>query len=91
MKRTKKELMGILVKRYIQVVLQDGSVHNGYIGNPEDFNGEDMPEEMVLINGLLRDVVHVSDVVDVSFPKREDTTEIPIVDTISMAKYRDEN
>lgn len=91
MQRTKKELMEILVRRYIQVVLKDGSVHNGYIGNPEDFKGEDMPEEMVLINGLLRDVVHVADVVDVSFPKREDTTEIPIVDTISMAKYRDEN
>ena len=47
-----------------------------------------MPETMILINGLLRDVVHVADVVDVSFPTRENTTEIPIVDTISMAKYR---
>ena len=88
MKRTKKELMAILVKRYIQVVLKDGSVHNGYIGNPQDFKGEDMPETMILINGLLRDVVHVADVMDVSFPKRENTTEIPIVDTISMSKYK---
>ena len=88
MKRTKKELMEILIKRYIQVVLKDGSVHNGYIGNPQDFKGEDMPETMVLINGLLRDVVHVADVIDVSFPKRENTTDIPIVDTISMAKYK---
>ena len=47
-----------------------------------------MPETMILINGLLRDVVHVADVVDVSFPKRENTTDIPIVDTISMAKYK---
>ena len=62
MKRTKKELMAILIKRYIQVVLKDGSVHNGYIGNPQDFKGEDMPETMILINGLLRDVVHVADV-----------------------------
>lgn len=88
MARTKRELMRILVKKYIQVVLKDGSVHNGFIGNPADFQGEEMPETMVLINGLLRDVVHVADVVDVCFPKREDTTDIPIVDTISMAKYR---
>ena len=47
-----------------------------------------MPETMVLINGLLRDVVHVADVIDVSFPKRENTTDIPIVDTISMSKYK---
>lgn len=50
MKRTKKELMAILIKRYIQVVLKDGSVHNGYIGNPQDFKGEDMPETMILID-----------------------------------------
>lgn len=88
MKRTKKELMAILIQRYIQVVLKDGSVHNGYIGNPEDFRGEDMPDTMILINGLLRDVVHIADVVDVSFPKRENTTEIPIVDTISLSKLK---
>lgn len=88
MKRTKKELMAILIRRYIQVVLKDGSVHNGYIGNPEDFKGEEMPETMILINGLLRDVVHIKDVVDVSFPKREDTTEIPIVDTISLPRSK---
>ena len=32
-----------------------------------------------LINGLMRDSIEVARVVDVEFPKREDTTQIPIV------------
>lgn len=75
---TQQELLKALTRRFIQVTLADGSVHAGYIGNPEDFK-EEMPEEMVLINGLLRDCVQVSQVVDVQFPAREETTSIPVV------------
>ena len=86
----KTQLMQILTKRFIQVTLDDGSVHAGYIGNPEDFQGTEMPSQMVLINGLLRDVIDLSRVTDVNFPKREDTTEIPIMDTVSMKNVDDD-
>lgn len=79
MEKTEAELRKILTQKFIQVTLTDGSVHAGYIGNPEDFRNE-MPEEMILINGLLRDKVSLSDIVDVEFPPREDTTSIPVVD-----------
>jgi hypothetical protein len=77
----KTELMKALTRRFIQVTLDDGSVHAGYIGNPEDFRGEEMPETMVLVNGLLKDSVEVARVADVSFPSREATTEIPVLDS----------
>lgn len=79
MERDHSDLIKKLLQKFIQVTLDDGSVHAGYIGNPEDFKGDEMPSTMVLINGLLRDTVDLSRVVDVSFPKREDTTKIPIV------------
>ena len=43
------------------------------------FQGDSLPAHMVLINGLMRDNIEVARVVDVEFPKREDTTQIPIV------------
>ncbi len=79
MERSHSELIKALVQKFIQVTLDDGTVHAGYIGNPEDFKGETMPTQMVLINGLLRDTVDMSRIVDVEFPKREETTKIPIV------------
>ena len=54
MERSHSELIKALIQKFIQVTLDDGSVHAGYIGNPEDFQGETMPAQMVLINGLLR-------------------------------------
>lgn len=82
---TQEELRTALTKRFLQVTLEDGTVHAGYIGNPEDFK-DAMPENMVLINGLLRDSVKVSQVVDVQFPSRQDTTSIPVMDAGSYAK-----
>ncbi len=79
MERSHSELIKALIQKFIQVTLDDGSVHAGYIGNPEDFQRETMPAQMVLINGLMRDTVDISRIVDVEFPKREDTTKIPIV------------
>ena len=79
MTMTNAELMKALIQKFIQVTLDDGSVHAGYIGNPEDFQGDSLPAHMVLINGLMRDNIEVARVVDVEFPKREDTTKIPIV------------
>lgn len=79
MGKSHSELIKALIQKFIQVTLDDGTVHAGYIGNPDDFKGETMPEKMVLINGLMRDEVEISRVVDVQFPKREDTTKIPIV------------
>lgn len=79
MERSHSELIRTLIQKFIQVTLDDGTKHAGYIGNPEDFKGEEMPDHMVLVNGLLRDSVDLSRVVDVEFPKREDTTKIPIV------------
>lgn len=80
---TPHELRKALTKRFAQVTLADGSVHAGFIGNPEDFKDE-MPQDMLLINGLLRDQVKVSQVVDVQFPTREDTTSIPVIRTPSL-------
>lgn len=80
---TPHELRKALTKRFVQVTLADGSVHAGFIGNPEDFKDE-MPQDMLLINGLLRDQVKVSQVVDVQFPTREDTTSIPVIRTPSL-------
>jgi hypothetical protein len=82
---TQQELLSALTKRFIQVKLEDGSVHAGFIGNPEDFK-ETMPEDMVLINGLLRDSVKVAQVVDVQFPSRNETTSIPVMDTDKIKK-----
>lgn len=79
MERSHKELIKALLQKFVQVTLDDGSVHAGYIGNPEDFKDDQMPSDIVLVNGLLRDSVEVARVVDVQFPKREDTTKIPIV------------
>lgn len=80
MEYTTKELMQKLIQRFIEVKLKDGTDHAGFIGNPEDFEGDEMPEKMILVNGLLRDEIQVKDVIDVQFPKREDTTSIPLVD-----------
>lgn len=91
MAMTQKDLMKLLTQRFIQVKLSDGTLHAGYIGNPEDFRGETMPDRMVLVNGLLRDEVNVGDVVDVSFPKREETLNIPVVDEDLAAKYEKDN
>ncbi len=82
---TPQELRKALTKRFVQVTLSDGSVHAGFIGNPEDFKDE-MPENMLLINGLLRDQVKVSQVVDVQFPAREETTSIPVIDPEKITK-----
>lgn len=76
---TDPKLLKALTQRFIQVTLDDGSVHRGFIGNPEDFKKE-MPANMILINGLLRDSIEVSRVVDVEFPKREDNLNIPVVE-----------
>lgn len=83
---TQQELLKALTKKFVQVTLADGSVHAGYIGNPDDFK-EEMPAEMLLINGLLRDSVKVAQVVDVQFPSREETTSIPVIDA-SMLKRK---
>ena len=40
MTMTNAELMKALIQKFIQVTLDDGSVHAGYIGNPEDFLGD---------------------------------------------------
>ena len=84
---TQQELLKALTKRFVQVTLKDGSVHAGFIGNPEDFK-EEMPEDMTLINGLLRDSVKVSQVIDVQFPAREETTSIPVID---VSKLKEKN
>ena len=79
--------MKALTKRFVQVTLKDGSVHAGFIGNPEDFK-EEMPEDMTLINGLLRDSVKVSQVIDVQFPAREETTSIPVIDASKLKEKK---
>lgn len=71
MTMTNAELMKALIQKFIQVTLDDGSVHAGYIGNPEDFQGDSLPAHMVLINGLMRDNIEVARVVDVEFPKEK--------------------
>lgn len=85
MERTQTELRKILTQKFIQVTLKDGSIHAGFIGNPEDFK-DAMPDEMVLINGLLRDTVALEDIIDVEFPPREDTINIPVVDEDDLKK-----
>ena len=82
-----QELLRALTKRFIQVTMQDGSVHAGYIGNPEDFK-ESMPEDMLLIKGLMKDSVKISQVVDVQFPAREETTSIPIIGQAGSADQK---
>jgi len=72
-----KELLKELIKRYIKVTLDDGSIHSGFIGNPEDFQDE-MPVNMILVNGLMRDSVEINRVVDVEFPDREDNLKLNI-------------
>lgn len=76
---TKQELLKALTKRFVQVTLDDGTVHSGYIANTNDFRDE-MPPEMVLVNGLMRDVIQTGRVIDVSFPQREDTISIPVAE-----------
>lgn len=82
---TQQELLKALTKRFVQVTLEDGSVHAGFIGNPEDFK-DVLPEDMILINGLLRDSVKTSQVIDVQFPARSETTSIPVVDDTKKQK-----
>ncbi len=79
MELTQKELMQALTRRFLSLTIDDGTVHSGYIGNPEDFQGETMPPTIVLINGLLRDEIEVARVTAVDFPKREDTTSIKVI------------
>ena len=75
-----------LVTMYVQVLLSNNTVHCGYIGNPKDFLQAGIPEKMTLLNGLLQDVVNTADIVDISYPRREDTAQIPIVDTVKWKK-----
>lgn len=78
-KYTKKELIRALIQRFIMVKLDDGTMHSGYIGNAKDFKGDELPENIILVNGLMMDEIHTKDIIDISFPKREETTEIPII------------
>jgi hypothetical protein len=86
MEVSEKDLRRILTQKFIRVVLKDGTVHTGYIGNPEDFR-DAMPETMVLVNGLMRDQITIADVADVSFPDRKESTDIPIFDPDAVRKY----
>lgn len=79
MKNRKSNLVKQLLQSFIQFRLNDGTLHSGYIGNPNDFKNEKIPSKIVLINGLMRDEVDVSHIEDISFPNREETTKIPIV------------
>ena len=75
-----------MVTMYVQVQLSNNTYHCGYIGNAKEFTQVHVPEKMTLLNGLLQDVVNTADIVDISFPRREDTAEIPIVDTVKWRK-----
>lgn len=81
-----REYRESLVTLYVQVLLSNHTVHSGYIGNPKDFLQAGIPEKMTLLNGLLQDVVNTADIVDISYPRREDTVQIPIVDTVKWKK-----
>lgn len=75
-----------MVTMYVQVQLINNTYHCGYIGNAKEFQQDGIPEKMVLLNGLLQDVVNTADIVDISYPRREDTAQIPIVDTVKWRK-----
>ncbi|MBQ1325501.1 MAG: hypothetical protein IIY52_05730 [Solobacterium sp.] len=83
----KEELLPHL-NQFITVTLTDGSNHSGYISNVKEIQegGEDLVVQ--LVNGLFVETVRLEDITEITFPAREETTSLPVID---LAKGYEQN
>ena len=68
------------LNQFMTVTLTDGSCYSGYIVNAKEIQNnisEDL--EVQLINGLLIETVQLSEITEISFPAREETASIPVI------------
>lgn len=77
----KKEDILPHLNRFITATLNDGSNHSGYISNAKEIKEASTEEvQVTLVNGLFVETILLTNVVDISFPAREETTSLPVKD-----------
>ncbi len=71
------------LNKFMTVTLTDGSNHSGYISNAKEIReGEGDDLEVQLVNGLFVETVRLAEITEISFPAREETTSLPVIDLV---------
>ena len=68
------------LNQFITVTLANGSNHSGYISNVKEIQEGGEDPEIQLVNGLLVETVRLEDITEITFPAREETTSLPVID-----------
>ena len=68
------------LNQFITVTLANGSNHSGYISNGKEIQEGGEDPEIQLVNGLLVETVRLEDITEITFPAREETTSLPVID-----------
>ena len=70
------------LNQFMTVTLTDGSNHSGYISNVKEIQEGGEDPEVQLVNGLFVETVRLADITEISFPAREETTSLPVIDLV---------
>ena len=68
------------LNQFMTVTLINGSCYSGYVVNAKEIQetlSDD--QEIQLINGLIIEKARLEDIVSISFPVREETTNLPVI------------
>lgn len=69
------------LNKFMTVTLADGTHTSGYIANAKEIReGEGDDLEVQLVNGLFVETVRLEDITEISFPAREETSALPVID-----------
>ncbi len=68
------------LNQFMTVTLTDGSNHSGYISNVKEIQEGGENPEVQLVNGLFVETVRLEDIAEISFPAREETSALPVID-----------
>ena len=76
----KREEILPYLNQFMTVTLADGSCYSGYIVNAKEIRNDLSDDlEVQLINGLIIEKARLEDIVSISFPVREETTNLPVI------------
>jgi len=68
---------------FITITLKDGTIHSGFVSNPEMFSNLENDAVLIpdvrLMNGLMTDIVHFEDIDFVELADREDTLSLKMI------------
>ena len=68
------------LNKFMTVTLTDGTHTSGYISNVQEIREGEGDLEVQLVNGLLVETVRLGDIAEISYPAREETTSLPVID-----------